>query len=216
MQCGQMRQAFAVKTALDFGLAFAKADLLWYKFACLKQVRFGAVSPAPAKRVLPLQCNGPRLSQRVQSRARQKKVMAMQQQISVITLGIKDLCRSRNFYANGFGWVPVFENAEIIFYQMNGLVLGTWLEDALLTDMKRPAPTASSASSLAHNVPMMDDVEPLMARLIDHGGKLLRPADAPPYGGLRGYISDPDGHAWEIAWNPAWAIDDKGHVTFGL
>jgi catechol 2,3-dioxygenase-like lactoylglutathione lyase family enzyme len=51
----------------------------------------------------------------------------MQQQMSVITLGVGDLARSRRFYVNGFGWTPVFQNAEIVFYQMNGFVLGTWL-----------------------------------------------------------------------------------------
>ena len=55
-----------------------------------------------------------------------------------------------------------------------------------------------------------------MDRLIDRGGRLLRPADAPVHGGFRGYVADPDEHAWEIAWNPAWSIDAAGHVTFGL
>jgi hypothetical protein len=48
------------------------------------------------------------------------------------------------------------------------------------------------------------------------GGRILRTADAPPYGGLRGYVADPDDHAWEIAWNPGWSIDEKGLVTFGV
>jgi uncharacterized protein len=61
----------------------------------------------------------------------------MQQQISVITLGVSDLARSRRFYVDGFGWRPVFENPEIVFYQMNGLMLGTWLETALAADMQR-------------------------------------------------------------------------------
>jgi catechol 2,3-dioxygenase-like lactoylglutathione lyase family enzyme len=56
----------------------------------------------------------------------------MQQQISVVTLGIADLARSRRFYADGFGWKPVLETPEIIFYQMNGLMLGTWLPLRLL------------------------------------------------------------------------------------
>ncbi len=148
--------------------------------------------------------------------ARQQKGMAMQQQISVITLGINDLDRSRRFYQRGFGWVPVFENADISFYQMNGLVLGTWLKDALLDDMQRPEGDGPSAFSLAHNVADGHQVGELMDRLIAAGGKMLRPADAPPYGGLRGYVADPDGHAWEIAWNPAWAIDANGHVHFGV
>ncbi|MDN3720535.1 hypothetical protein QW131_17980 [Roseibium salinum] len=60
-----------------------------------------------------------------------EKGMTMQQQISVVTLGIADLSRSRRFYTEGFGWVPVFENPEIIFYQMNGFVLGTFLKSSL-------------------------------------------------------------------------------------
>ena len=61
----------------------------------------------------------------------------MQQQISVITLGSADLARSRRFYVEGFGWAPVFENAEIIFYQMNGLMLATFCKAALEEDMNR-------------------------------------------------------------------------------
>ncbi len=61
----------------------------------------------------------------------------MKQQISVITLGISDLERSRRFYVEGFGWTPVFQNEEIIFYQMNGFVLGTFLKSSLETDMNR-------------------------------------------------------------------------------
>lgn len=140
----------------------------------------------------------------------------MKQQISVITLGIADLGRSRRFYTEGFGWVPVFENEEIIFYQMNGFVLGTFLKTSLETDMNRNGLLQPGAFSLAHNVELKDDVGTLMGRLVQTGGKLLRPADAPPHGGFRGYVADPDDHAWEIAWNPAWVIDDNGFVTFGL
>ena len=140
----------------------------------------------------------------------------MQQQVSVITLGVSDLSRSRRFYAEGFGWTPVFENGEIVFYQMNGLVLGTWQAAALEADMNRPATGRPGAYALAHNVPEKNDVAPLMDRLVEAGGRVLRPADGPPHGGFRGYVADPDDHAWEIAWNPAWAIDEAGHVTFGV
>jgi len=140
----------------------------------------------------------------------------MQQQISVITLGIADLARSRRFYVEGFGWQPVFENGEIIFYQMNGFVLGTFSKPALETDMNRPGLLAPGAFSLAHNVAEKDDVAPLMERLAAAGGRIIRPADAPAHGGFRGYVADPDEHAWEIAWNPAWAIDARGLVTFGI
>lgn len=139
----------------------------------------------------------------------------MQQQISVITLGIADLSRSRRFYGEGFGWAPVFQNDEIAFYQMNGLMLGTWLSPGLRDDMQRPD-AGPGAMALAHNVPAQADVAPLMDRLVSAGGTILRPADAPVHGGYRGYVADPDGHAWEIAWNPTWTIDAEGHVVFGI
>jgi len=139
----------------------------------------------------------------------------MQQQISVVTLGIADLARSRHFYAEGFGWKPVLETPDIIFYQMNGLMLGTWLVSSLVADSQRKAASGPGAFALAHNVPTQADVQPTLDHLARFGGTILRVADAPPHGGFRGYIADPDGHAWEIAWNPAWPISPEGYVTFG-
>ncbi len=140
----------------------------------------------------------------------------MQQQISVVTLGIADLACSRRFYVEGFGWTPIFENEEIIFYQMNGFVLGTFSKPALEQDMGRTGLSVPGTFSLAHNVPAQDDVVAVMQQLVKAGGRMIREADAPPHGGFRGYVADPDDHAWEIAWNPAWAIDERGMVTFGL
>jgi len=140
----------------------------------------------------------------------------MQQQISVVTLGIEDLARSKRFYGEGFGWTPVFENEEIVFYQMNGLVLGTWLRASMEADLQIKLAAGPSAVALAHNVPGQDAVEPLIKRLVETGGRLLRAVDAPPHGGFRGHVADPDGHPWEIAWNPAWPIDAEGHVKFGV
>lgn len=140
----------------------------------------------------------------------------MQQQISVITLGVASLARSRQFYVGGFGWAPVFENGDVAFYQMNGFVLGTWLSPGLDQDMQRPSQPTPSPFALAHNVADQGDVDVVINRLLVVGGTLLRKADAPLHGGFRGYVADPDGHAWEIAWNPAWGIDERGLVTFGV
>lgn len=140
----------------------------------------------------------------------------MQQQISVITLGVADLQRSMRFYIEGFGWKPVFQNDEIVFYQMNGLMLGTFLQAGLEADMQRVGSGRPGAFSLAHNVPSQEEVQIVLDRLASAGGHILRNGDAPPHGGFRGYVADPDDHAWEIAWNPAWTIDENGWVTFGL
>lgn len=140
----------------------------------------------------------------------------MQLQLSVITLGVGDLERSRRFYVEGFCWTPVFENTEIVFYQMNGFVLGTWLSEKLDADMQRQNTGGAGSFALAHNVSDACEVQPLIDHLVAVGGKLLRRADAPPHGGFRGYVADPDGNCWEIAWNPAWLIDANGHVKFGV
>lgn len=137
----------------------------------------------------------------------------MQHQISVITLGVSDLTRSKRFYANGFGWKPVLDTDEIVFYQMNGFVLGTWLKAKLEEDMQQIVSPTPGPYSLAHNVTEPLQVTEVLTRLVEHGGTLLRAADQPPHGGLRGYVADPDGHAWEIAWNPAWPISPEGYVT---
>jgi len=113
-------------------------------------------------------------------------------------------------------WLPVFETEEIAFYQMNGFVLGTWLQRGLEADIQQDGLRRPGAFALAHNVMSQDEVQPVLDRLARAGGRALRNSDAPAHGGFRGYVADPDDHAWEIAWNPAWAIDDKGLVKFGL
>jgi uncharacterized protein len=142
--------------------------------------------------------------------------MKSMQHMSVITLGVTDLAASQRFYQQGFAWKPVFENEEISFYQMNGFVFGTWVRASLESDMNVRGLARPGAFSLAHNVPNQADVQPLIDRLANFGGRVLRNADAPVHGGFRGYVADPDEHAWEIAWNPAWPIDEQGHVSFGV
>ncbi|MBU2588262.1 MAG: VOC family protein [Alphaproteobacteria bacterium] len=135
--------------------------------------------------------------------------------ISLITLGSRNLAKSRRFYVDGFGWEPVFENEEIIFYQLNGVILATFADAALKEDMVAGELYRPGAFAIAHNVREEGEVEALMTDLAAAGGRILRRADAPPIGGLRGYVADPDEHAWEIAYNPGFAIDNDGNILFG-
>lgn len=138
----------------------------------------------------------------------------MKQRIALITLGVMDLDRSMRFYKEGFGWNSIFEDNETVFYQMNGFVLSTWLQSALNEDMQRSNLTRLAAFTLAHNVSSAGEVQELLNKLSAVGGHILRNADAPKHGGVRGYIADPDEHTWEIIWNPIWGIDDQDSVIF--
>ena len=82
--------------------------------------------------------------------------------------------------------------------------------------MQRRGLVTPGAFSLAHNAGSVDEVNCVIAQLAAAGGHVLRTGDASLHGGFRGYVADPDDHAWEIAWTPAWSIDDRGHVTFGV
>jgi predicted enzyme related to lactoylglutathione lyase len=138
----------------------------------------------------------------------------MKQQVAIITLGINDLDRSKKFYTEGFGWVPLVEDEETVMYQMNGFVLSTWIQSALEADITRSNLPRGAALTLAHNVETANQVQETLDRLVLSGGTILRKADAPIHGGIRGYIADPDEHIWEIIWNPVWKVNEKGFVTF--
>ena len=136
------------------------------------------------------------------------------QSVSVITLPVSDMTRSQRFYEEGFGWVPCFDGGEIRFYQMNGLVLALWRAEALAQDAELPKLSTPGGMALAHNVHERAEVDEVVARLQRAGGEITRSPDEPPHGGYRGYVRDPDGHLWEIAYNPDWQMDSAGFTRF--
>ena len=140
--------------------------------------------------------------------------MSHQQRVSIITLASADLARSRRFYGEGFGWQPVFEAEEILFYQLNGMLLGLYRRDEFAADMGVAQVGPSGGFALAHNVRSENEVVSLMIALVAAGGAVRRDADAPSHGGLRGYVDDPDGNPWEIAYNPSFPIAEDGSITF--
>jgi len=139
----------------------------------------------------------------------------MDQRISVVTLGVKDLGVSKRFYVQGLGWKPVFENPEIIFFQAGGMVFALFLRDQLAADFHAdPATLGRAAMALGYNVRTRQEVDPLIARAVAAGGTLLKAAHEASWGGYSGYFADPDGFTWEVAWNPAWPIAPDGSVQF--
>lgn len=141
----------------------------------------------------------------------------MEQRISLITLGVADLARARRFYEDGLGWTKGNAEDEVAFYQLsNGLVLAVWSRDELAADA-RVADTGATFSgvSIAFNTRSHDEVDEVLAAVEAAGGTVTKPAQEQVWGGYSGYFADPDGHPWEVAFNPGWSIDPAGHVSLG-
>jgi uncharacterized protein len=137
----------------------------------------------------------------------------MEQRISIVTLGVKDLSASRRFYVAGLGWKPVFENKEIIFFQTGGMVFALFLRDKLAEDFEaNPAAFGRAAMALAYNVRTRNEVDPVMKLAQAAGATVLKPAREASWGGYSGYFADPDGFAWEVAWNPDWKLSPDGSI----
>lgn len=140
----------------------------------------------------------------------------MEQRLSLITLGVADLARARHFYEDGLGWTKGNPEEEVAFYQLNGLVLAIWTRADLAVDAHVPDTGATfSGISIAFNTRSHDEVDQVLAQAVAAGGTVLKPAEEQPWGGYSGYFADPDGHPWEVAWNPDWSIDDAGLVSLG-
>ncbi len=139
----------------------------------------------------------------------------MDQRVSVVTLGVKNLEIAKKFYVNGLGWKPAFENEEITFFQTGGMVFALFLRDHLAADFQSdPAKFGNAAFALGYNVRAKGEVDPLIQRAVAAGATILKPPREAPWGGYSGYFADPDGFAWEVAWNPAWPLAPDGSVEF--
>lgn len=137
----------------------------------------------------------------------------MEQRISLITLGVVDLERAREFYEDGMGWVPGFVGEDVIFYQAGGMVVALWSRSALAADAGlEEVATGFAGIAVAHNVRSAAEADAVLATAAAAGGRIVRPAEATPWGGYSGYFADPDGHLWEVAWNPEWILESDGSV----
>ena len=140
--------------------------------------------------------------------------MAIPARISIVTLGVQDLGRAAAFY-EALGWQRSSASLpdEIIWFKTAGTVLGLFPHELLAEDASLPAETATTpfkGSTLAINVETADEVQPALDEAARAGGKILKPATKADWGGVSGYFADPDGHAWEIAWNPGFPIRPDG------
>ncbi|MGB6007666.1 VOC family protein [Castellaniella sp.] len=134
----------------------------------------------------------------------------MKPRVSLITLGVDDLQRALTFYRDGLG-LPTegiigeqFENGAVAFFDLQpGLRLAVWPRKSLAKDSGLPLGAASATEiSLAHNVSSRAEVDEVMDQAKAAGAVVVKPAQNTFWGGYAGYFQDPDGHLWEVAWNP--------------
>ncbi len=139
----------------------------------------------------------------------------MQARLSLITLGVRDLERARAFYCGGLGFVPSSASDEhVVFVQAGAVVLALWGRSELAADAHVDDDGSGFAGvALAQNYASRDEVDAALATAVRAGARLLKPAAETFWGGYSGYFADPDGHVWEVAHNPLWPLDARGHLT---
>jgi len=132
--------------------------------------------------------------------------------ITVLTIGVNDLERAVAFYRDGLG-LPTdgivgteFEHGAVAFFELEGgLRLALWPRDSIAHDtgLSR-TPPSTTEFTIGHNVRGRDEVDATMRQAAAAGARIVKPAQETFWGGYAGYFQDPDGHLWEVVWNPAW------------
>ena len=138
----------------------------------------------------------------------------MKPRITIITLGVDDLERSLRFYRDGLGLATEgiigkeFEHGAVAFFELSGgLKLALWPRASIAHDTGLPAsPRSPTEFTIAHNVSSSSEVDTVMAEAEKAGATVVKAAQKTFYGGYAGYFQDPDGHLWEVAWNPQWKV----------
>jgi uncharacterized protein len=135
----------------------------------------------------------------------------MKPRISVLTLGVANLEQAVAFYRDGLGWPTdgivgrEFEHGAVAFFELSdGLKLGLWAQDDIVHDTGLPhTGVSSTAVTIGHNVARREDVDEAIDLARRAGAEIVKAPAATFYGGYAGYFRDPDGHLWEVVWNPA-------------
>lgn len=140
----------------------------------------------------------------------------MKPRISVITLGVDSLERALAFYRDGLGWPTKgivgreFEHGAVVFFDLQPhLKLALFARTSLAHDAGVAAGAASAGECvLSHNVAARQEVDQVMLQAQAAGARIPQPARGTFWGGYAGYFQDPDGHLWEVAWNPKWPLPE--------
>ena len=138
----------------------------------------------------------------------------MEPRVSLVTLGTVDLDRAICFYRDGLGW-PLAEigagSGEVAFFRTGGAIVTMYLRHLLAGEAGlSPEGTGFGGIVLSHNVRERHQVDEILAEAERAGGRILKPGREMDWGGYCGHLADPDGHIWEIAWNPGFPILEDG------
>ena len=137
----------------------------------------------------------------------------MEQRVSLITIGVSDLGRARSFY-EALGWsTAAGPDDDVVFFQAGGMVMALWDRGKLAEDSAVSDAGGWGGVTLAHNVRSPEEVDAVLAEADAAGGTVARPGGPTFWGGYSGVFVDPEGHPWEVAHNPDWAIHDDGSIT---
>ena len=136
----------------------------------------------------------------------------MDQRVSVVTLGVRDLARARAFY-EALGWTTgAGPDDDVVFFQAGALIVALWSRESLAEDSTVEDTGGWGGITLAHNVDSPEDVDAVIAEAEAAGATIGRPGAATFWGGYSGVFIDPDGHPWEVAHNPHWTLRNDGSV----
>jgi catechol 2,3-dioxygenase-like lactoylglutathione lyase family enzyme len=138
----------------------------------------------------------------------------MEQRISLVTIGVTDLDRSRRFYES-LGWRRSVRGAEgVVFFQVGGMALSLYPRSDLARDAGLPETDSGFGGIvLAYNARTRDEVDSVLAEAKAAGGTILKPGQDAFWGGYFGHFADPDGHPWEVTWNPSFTLAADGSLT---
>jgi uncharacterized protein len=138
----------------------------------------------------------------------------MKARVHIITLGVKDLKKSRKFYEKGMGFgVSSASKGDVVFFHTGGAILALYPWGKLAEDATVPEKGSGFRGvALAHNVEEREYVAQVLEQAEAAGGKIVKKAQDAPWGGHSGYFADPDGHLWEVAWNPHFSFEKDGRI----
>ncbi len=137
----------------------------------------------------------------------------MDQRLSLVTLGVRDLARARTFY-EALGWsTKAAADDDVVFFQSGGMIVALWDRSSLAEDSGVEDGGGWGGVTLAHNVSSAQEVDAVMEEARSAGATIPREAGETFWGGYSGVFIDPDGHPWEVAHNPRWTIGEDGSVT---